>query len=358
VGTISKASFYYITLKRINLQTVVSFALMLLGLSFTLGAALYGTSYVLASHTASNTRYLESIIKPTLGVYEALALPTMGPQSTAVLELEVFEVVEQIMTVQDQSSPVSTQDAGKVVQETEATMKASSDQLAGPTASPTASPTATRYVAGVDPFELQPPPTETPTPTATPTETPTPTVTPTPLPSATPAPTEELPPEPVEPSQPIVRLKIPRLSVERAVVEIGVHLEKGWDTDALFATKNRPDLIGHLQGSALPGEGSNIVLAGHNYDWGIFQWNGVFFNIKQLRAGDEILAFTQGGERHVYIVEKVKEIPFTGGNDDELFKHAKHLGPTETERLTLITCSGANLLNWNKRVYVIAYPEN
>ena len=329
---------------------------MLLGLSFTLGAALYGTSYVLASHTASNTRYLESIIKPTLGVYEVLAEPGMGPLSTVVVEIEVIEVVEQIMTVDHQSGPISTLDTDKAVQEYEATMKANNDQLVDPTATPT--PTATRHVVEVDPFELQPPPTETPTPTATPTATNTPTITPTPLPTATPAPTEELPPEPVEPSQPVVRLKIPRLSVERAVVEIGTHPEKGWDTDSLFATKNRPDLIGHLQGSALPGEGSNIVLAGHNYDWGIFQWNGVFYNIKQLRAGDEILAFTQGGERRVYIVEKVKEIPFSGGNDDELFKHAKHLGPTETERLTLITCSGANLLNWNKRVYVIAYPEN
>lgn len=356
MGTISKASFLYITLKRTNLQTVISFALMLLGLSFTLGAALYGTSYVLASHTASNTRYLESIIKPTLGVYQAFDEPSLDAQSTAVEGVEVIEVVEQILTVEDQSNPVSTQDADKARQETEATMKASSSELAGPTASPTASPTATRYVAEVDPFELQPPPTETPTPTATPTETPTPTVTSTPLPTATPAPTQELPPEPVEPSQPIVRLNIPRLSVERAVVEIGVHPEKGWDTDALFATKNRPDLIGHLQGSALPGEGSNIVLAGHNYDWGIFQWNGVFYNLKQMRPGDKIAAFTQGGEKHIYVVEKVKEIPFTGGNDEELFKHAKHLGPTETERLTLITCSGANLLNWNKRVYVIAYP--
>ena len=330
---------------------------MLLGLSFTLGAALYGTSYVLASHTASNTRYLESIIKPTLGVYDALVESSIGPQSTVVVEVEVIEVVEQIMTVENQSGPVSTLDTDKDIQEYEATMKANYNHLFGPTASPTSSPTATIHVVEVDPFELQPPPTETPTPTATPTETPTPTVTPTPLPTATLAPTEELPPEPVDPSQPIVRLKIPRLSVERAVVEIGNHPEKGWDTDALFATKNRTDLIGHLQGSALPGEGSNIVLAGHNYDWGIFQWNGVFFNLKQMRPGDKIAAFTQGGDRHIYVVEKVKEIPFTGGNDDELFKHAKHLGPTESERLTLITCSGANLLNWNKRVYVIAYPE-
>jgi LPXTG-site transpeptidase (sortase) family protein len=344
-------------LKRINLHTVVSFALMLLGLSFTLGAALYGTSYVLASHTAANTRYLESIIKPTLGVYEAFAEPSLDQQSTVVATVEVIEVVEQIMTVEDQSSPVSTLDTDKTVQESGAMPETSSEQPAGPTATPTAIPTLTRQVVEVDPFELQPPPTETPTPTPAPTETPTPTVTPTPLPTATPAPTEQLPPEPVEPSQPIVRLKIPRLSVERAVVEIGVHPEKGWDTDALFATKNRPDLIGHLQGSALPGEDSNIVLAGHNYDWGIFQWNGVFYNLKQMRPGDKIAAFTQGGEKHIYIVEKVKEIPFTGGNDDELFKHAKHLGPTETERLTLVTCSGANLLNWNKRVYVIAFPE-
>lgn len=323
---------------------------MVVGVLFTMGAALYGASYVLASYAAANTRYLESYIKPTLGVYESL------PQPTHSVELEEIEVVEPVMTVDPSLGLFPTRDTEELLRQVEATKADSFEGFFGNSPSPIPSYTPTGYVVEVDPYELQPPPTITPTPMATPTATPIPTETPTPMPS--PIATEKIQPEPVEPSQPVVRLLIPRLNIDSAVVEIGTDPDKGWDTDSLFATKNRPDLIGHLQGSALPGEGSNIVLAGHNYDFGIFQWNGVFVNLKQLQPGDQIAAYTQGGEEYVYVVEKVKEIPFIGGNEDELFKHAKHLGPTETERLTLVTCGGANLLNWNKRVYVLAYPVN
>jgi LPXTG-site transpeptidase (sortase) family protein len=151
--------------------------------------------------------------------------------------------------------------------------------------------------------------------------------------------------------------------VDRVVVDIGLIPGKNggmqWDSDSLFATSSRQDLVGHLDGSALPGESSNIVLVGHNYDWGIFQWNGVFYNVKRLKPGDKIILFSQGGQRRVYRVERVKEIPFNNnGNDEELFKHFKHMGPTESERLTLVSCGGANLWKWNKRVYVIAYPQS
>jgi len=168
---------------------------------------------------------------------------------------------------------------------------------------------------------------------------------------------------PVSPSQPVVRLKIPNINVDRAVVDIGMVPGKNggmqWDSDSLFATNSRQDLVGHLDGSALPGESSNIVLVGHNYDWGIFQWNGVFYNVKRLKPGDKIILFSQGGQRRVYRVDKVKQIPFNNnGNEEELFKHFKHMGPTESERLTLVTCGGANLWKWNKRVYVIASPQS
>jgi len=167
---------------------------------------------------------------------------------------------------------------------------------------------------------------------------------------------------PLSPSEPVVRIRIPKIKIERSVVDIGMVGNKKagqeWDTDSLFATRKRKDLVGHLEGSALPGEGSNIILVGHNYDWGIYQWDGAFHDLKKLRKGNPIILYTEDGEEHVYEVETVKEIPFNAGNQKELERHLNLLMPSETERLTLVSCGGANFWLWNKRVYVIATPED
>ena len=186
--------------------------------------------------------------------------------------------------------------------------------------------------------ETTPPPETTPQPTAIPAElfaetvapTPTPTEQPTLIPTvevtvvaqveptqAPPAPAPLPQPVVIAPSQPIVRLSIPRLQVRRAVVDIGlVNSPSGpeWDTDRLFATKNRPDLVGHLEGSALPGETGNIVLVGHNYD---YVGNGVFVNLHNMREGDDISVTTEGGEDYVYRVIKVKQVPYPGNSSDQ-----------------------------------------
>jgi LPXTG-site transpeptidase (sortase) family protein len=163
-----------------------------------------------------------------------------------------------------------------------------------------------------------------------------------------------------EPSPPMVRISIPAIKVNRAIVDIGWINKRGgqdWDTDSLFANQNRQDLVGHLEGSALPREGENIVLVGHNYDWGIYQWEGVFAKVKKLSQGDKIKVYTEGGEELIYYVEDVKVISFANNNKN-LAKHARLIGLTNSERLTLVTCGGANIGLWNKRVYVIAVPAN
>lgn len=159
---------------------------------------------------------------------------------------------------------------------------------------------------------------------------------------------------------PIVRLEIPRLKVSRAVVPLGV-VEDGrgnlnWDTDRLFATRNRSDLVGHQVSSALPGQGGNVVLVGHNYDQGTFRWKGVFINIKSLQPGDEILVYTEGGQEYKYQVALVKQIAWRKHSEAELAKHLRFLGKTESKQLTLITCGGANTWPWPARIYVVAVP--
>ena len=168
-------------------------------------------------------------------------------------------------------------------------------------------------------------------------------------------------PEPRPDTGRVVRLVIPRLQIDRAVVMVGLsHDSEGrlqWDTDRLFATQNRLDLVGQLNNSVNPGQGGNVVLVGHNYDNGVWVWEGVFINLKNLQPGDQITVFTEGGGEYQYLVRQTKKVPWESKNDNEMQKHMKYIGPSETERLTLMTCSGANIWPWPARLYVIAEPS-
>ena len=167
-------------------------------------------------------------------------------------------------------------------------------------------------------------------------------------------------PEPRPETGRVVRLVIPKIGVDRTVVMVGLthdaqgHLQ--WDTDRLYATQNRADLVGQLNNSVNPGQGGNVVLAGHNYDQGVFIWEGVFINLKSLDPGDHVIAYTEGGATYEYVIQMTKKVPWQTKNDSELQKHLKFMGPSESERLTIMTCSGANIWPWPARLYVVAEP--
>jgi sortase A len=77
---------------------------------------------------------------------------------------------------------------------------------------------------------------------------------------------------------------------------------------------------GHYNGSRFPGEGGNVVLAGHR--------NSVFKGLKNVSKGDTITLNTTYG-KYVY---KISEIKITKGNDNSIVQ------PMSSEKLTLYTC--------------------
>lgn len=177
----------------------------------------------------------------------------------------------------------------------------------------------------------------------------------------------DLPPSESEPNKqyqkigsgPIVRLVIPSLNIDRAVIDVGLKKNSSqltWNTDVLFSTSNRPDLVGHASTSVNPGDGGNIILIGHNYNNGWYSPEGVFVNLQQMKQGSIIRVFTEDGGDYQYEVKLVKKVPWSKQNGDELEKHHKYLWPTESEQLTLVTCGGANFGIWSARVYVVAVP--
>jgi sortase A len=184
-------------------------------------------------------------------------------------------------------------------------------------------------------------PTATPTilPTCTPTAIPTtPTLTPTPSPTNTPTPT---------PSPPI-RIIIPGIEVNQAIVEVGWKArfrdgtaESEWITPAYA--------VGHHKTSACPGEKGNIVLNGHNNTLG-----EVFKRLPELDPGDEIFLYTLDRE-FVYVVEESRTVRAIGASDEERAEMRQLIGPTPDETLTLVSCWP--YVTYTHRIFVIAKPR-
>jgi sortase A len=139
----------------------------------------------------------------------------------------------------------------------------------------------------------------------------------------------------------IVRIASPNVRLDTPVYE--VYAVKGvWEV-ADYAG-------GHHYNSKNPGEGGNIVMAGHN------NWRGeVFRYVADLKPGNLIKVWTLDGKEHHYTVESVNKVLEAGASQAQRLKNAKVMDPTPTEQLTLITCWPYT--TFTHRVIVVAKPS-
>lgn len=123
----------------------------------------------------------------------------------------------------------------------------------------------------------------------------------------------------------ISRIKIDKvkldLAVEPAIINNGV-----WPVAENNAS--------HWVSSANPGEGGNIVIYGHNR-------NNVFGAIRWLNLGDKIELTDKQGQVHEYKISETVTV-----KPEEI----KYVGPTNTEMLTLYTCTGW----WDSLRYIVS----
>jgi len=103
------------------------------------------------------------------------------------------------------------------------------------------------------------------------------------------------------------QIVIPRLGVSSVI------LEGTGDTTLRRA-------IGHVPGTALPGHGGNICLAGHR--------DRLFRPLRGITAGDEVRIRTANGTEVYRVVDAGIVTP----------QHTDVLGKTSSDTLTLITC--------------------
>ena len=131
-----------------------------------------------------------------------------------------------------------------------------------------------------------------------------------------------------QPARSATRLSIPALGVDTPVVLIG--LQNGtWEVDRLTQE------VGHMQGTASPGDASNVAIAGHVT---LAQGgDGPFRYLAALTQGDEVLVFV-GEQPYRYLIEQVRVV---SPEDVQV------TFPTANAVLTLITCA-----NWNRDRHV------
>jgi len=122
----------------------------------------------------------------------------------------------------------------------------------------------------------------------------------------------------------IVRIASPNIKLDAKVYE--VYAKNGaWEVADYAA--------GHNYNSANPGEGGNIVLAGHN------NWRGeVFRYLEFLKPGNEIDVWTLEGKEYKYKVDNIEKLKEAGATMAERLAHGQVMDPTPFEQLTLITC--------------------
>jgi LPXTG-site transpeptidase (sortase) family protein len=191
------------------------------------------------------------------------------------------------------------------------------------------------------------------TPSATPMPTPLPTFTPTPtpVPPPTPLPTPLPPPAPIQ-------IRIPALGVSRSIVTLPRIRDSQtgawtWNANSLFR-RGSTDLVGHWVGSAYPGQEGNMILAGHNYGYG---YNGVFVRLGSIRTGQKVYVVNSVGQTFTYTVTQVKRVKWRSKDLGELTQHLSFLALGGPERVTLVSCAGADIEPFPERVYVVAMRD-
>lgn len=127
--------------------------------------------------------------------------------------------------------------------------------------------------------------------------------------------------ESIQPS----RIKIPAINVDTKIENVGL-LDNGQ-----MGVPESFETVGWYDRGPMPGERGNAVIAGH-----VDSKKGpaVFFYLKKLKAGDEVIVSDEKGKTLTFIVKDIKNYPTELSPVNEIFDYSFQ------RRLNLITCTG------------------
>jgi LPXTG-site transpeptidase (sortase) family protein len=149
----------------------------------------------------------------------------------------------------------------------------------------------------------------------------------------------------------VARVSIPSIGVDSKVVEVGWDVEKLKNGQAVAIWQVAKYAVGQHRGSANPGEGGNVVLAGHVGGYG-----KVFKDLFYVNPGDQIILYSNG-QQYLYTVEQRLVVTEEGVSSETQAVNAALIAPTDHEVVTLVTCwppSGPH--KFSQRIIVRAVP--
>lgn len=138
-----------------------------------------------------------------------------------------------------------------------------------------------------------------------------------------------------------IAIHIPAINIRAPIIPVGLR------SDGLMDIPERADEVGWFSLGFLPGETGNAVLAGHLDS--IDGKPGIFWNLRQLQDGDEVIVEYPGGMQKKFRVVHQETYPMDQAPMEEIF------GTSTGARLNLITCNGLwqqSLQTYNRRLVV------
>ncbi len=146
------------------------------------------------------------------------------------------------------------------------------------------------------------------------------------------------------------RIVIPGIDADSKVVEVGWTVEE--QAGAPVAVWEVAEYaVGHHKGSANPGDGGNVVLAGHVGGYG-----KVFKDLFYVETGDQLSIYSNG-QQYLYVVRERLVLDEEGVTAEQRAANARYIQPTDSEMVTLVTCwppTGPD--RFTQRVVVRATP--
>lgn len=144
-------------------------------------------------------------------------------------------------------------------------------------------------------------------------------------------------PGPVGEDSPQARASNPSDPVNIVVEKAGINaiVEQQDIVDGVMVNPSGPWVVAWYRQTATLGEQGNVVMAGHVDFWNVGP--SVFFNVRDLVEGDEIVLTGEDDSTYTYAVDWVETFlmeDLTSGMLEEVTGH------TETRSVTLITCGG------------------
>ena len=128
-----------------------------------------------------------------------------------------------------------------------------------------------------------------------------------------------------------IRISAPAVGIDAEIKEVSP-VAVQVDQQTVFEWPVADWAAGHHSTSANPGDGGNIVIAGHSDVRG-----EVFRGLHNVKIGDQVIVSTDSAS-HTYVVQEIHMRLYNTAPLEEQLSVGAFIGPMPEERLTLVTC--------------------